>query len=164
MTELAAKHMPETWQFLPEDARDDIVLKALEDVPIFMRSFMSDMKANIDEVLDIHHMVVSNLVKNKSLMNKVCCLLDRYYVLCMLYFDGFVETFIGPEGKGVKSPPLPILSKLKIEHVNIFGGGKGLGFCCLWPQDEESSEVFFFFKDSLRSGFIFLRALGIIAL
>ena len=63
--------MPDTWHFLPEAARDDIVLKALEDAPIFMRSFMTDMKDNIEDVLDIHDMVVSNLIKDKSLMNRV---------------------------------------------------------------------------------------------
>lgn len=46
-------------------------LQALEDVPIFMRSFMGEVKAEIDDVLDVHHMVVTNLVKNKSLMNRV---------------------------------------------------------------------------------------------
>ncbi|CAM9751844.1 unnamed protein product [Ascophyllum nodosum] len=71
VTDLAAKHMPDTWHFLPEAARDDIVLKALEDAPIFMRSFMTDMKDNIEDVLDIHDMVVSNLIKDKSLMNRV---------------------------------------------------------------------------------------------
>lgn len=71
VTELAAKHMPGTWRFLPESTRDDIVLKALEDVPIFMRSFMTEVKNDIDEVLDVHDMVVTNLVQNKSLMNRV---------------------------------------------------------------------------------------------
>lgn len=32
---------------------------------------MGEVKTGIDEVLDVHHMVVSNLVKNKSLMNRV---------------------------------------------------------------------------------------------
>lgn len=45
--------------------------QALEDVPIFMRAFMGEVKDGIDDVLDVHHMVVSNLVKNKSLMNRV---------------------------------------------------------------------------------------------
>ncbi|CBJ26925.1 conserved unknown protein [Ectocarpus siliculosus] len=71
VTEMAAKHMPGTWHFLPEASRDDIVLKALEDVPIFMRSFMGEVKTNIDDVLDVHHMVITNLVKNKALMNRV---------------------------------------------------------------------------------------------
>ncbi|CAM9310844.1 unnamed protein product [Ectocarpus fasciculatus] len=71
VTEMAAKHMPGTWHFLPEASRDDIVLKALEDVPIFMRSFMGEVKTNIDDVLDVHDMVVTNLVKNKALMNRV---------------------------------------------------------------------------------------------
>ncbi|CAN0537530.1 unnamed protein product [Ectocarpus sp. 8 AP-2014] len=36
-----------------------------------MRSFMGEVKTNIDDVLDVHHMVVTNLVKNKALMNRV---------------------------------------------------------------------------------------------
>ncbi|CAM9797545.1 unnamed protein product, partial [Choristocarpus tenellus] len=51
--------------------KDDIVLKALEDIPTFMRAFMTDIKDNIHDVLDLEDMVVSNMVKNKSLMNKV---------------------------------------------------------------------------------------------
>lgn len=81
MTELAGKHMPGTWRFLPVAVQDDIVLRALDDVPIFMRAFMTDLKTNIDDVLDVHHMVVSNLVKNKSLMNKV-------RVLRLFFVDG----------------------------------------------------------------------------
>lgn len=46
-------------------------MQALEDVPIFMRAFMGDIKTNIDDVLDVHHMVVTNMVKNKELMNRV---------------------------------------------------------------------------------------------
>ncbi|CAM9958828.1 unnamed protein product, partial [Discosporangium mesarthrocarpum] len=71
VTELSAKYMAKTWNFLPEGVKDDIILKALEDIPTFMRSFMTDIKENIHDVLDLEDMVVSNMVKNKSLMNRV---------------------------------------------------------------------------------------------
>lgn len=86
VTELAAKHMPGTWHFLPDSTRDDIVLKALEDVPIFMRAFMTEVKTDIDDVLDVHHMVVTNLVQNKSLMNRVRMMLPHSRLCLLLLF------------------------------------------------------------------------------
>lgn len=59
---------PESWLFSPSMLS---FFQALDDVPIFMRAFMGEVKTDIDDVLDVHHMVVTNLVKNKSLMNRV---------------------------------------------------------------------------------------------
>lgn len=42
---------------------------------------MGDVKDNIDDVLDVHHMVVSNMVKNKELMNRVR--IERCFCLVM---------------------------------------------------------------------------------
>lgn len=52
-------------------SNDFAVDQALEDVPIFMRGFMTEIKEDIEKVLDVKHMVVDNMVKNKALMNKV---------------------------------------------------------------------------------------------
>lgn len=46
---------------------------------------MGEVKSGIDNVLDVHDMVVSNLVKNKSLMNRVSTDIEQrmYWYVCM---------------------------------------------------------------------------------
>lgn len=55
-----------------------------------MRSFMGEVKTDIDDVLDVHDMVVTNLVKNKALMNRVT---RRTVAMFVLYF-GILECFV----------------------------------------------------------------------
>jgi uncharacterized membrane protein YheB (UPF0754 family) len=68
---LAQQFAGPRWDDLPEDVRDEVVLKALGQTPLFLDRFMKDVKDDIDNVLDLHDMVVKNMVKNKSLLNNI---------------------------------------------------------------------------------------------
>lgn len=63
-----------------------------------MRSFMGEVKTNIDDVLDVHHMVVTNLVKNKALMNRVrrrrtVTFFVLFYFLVFVGFADWLQAF-----------------------------------------------------------------------
>ncbi|CAM9256662.1 unnamed protein product [Phaeothamnion confervicola] len=65
--DVAKRCVPSLWTSMPPDAQDEasVVLACLEQVPIFMRSFMRDVRDNIEDVLDITHLAVSLMVENK---------------------------------------------------------------------------------------------------
>jgi len=71
INETAAEYMPTVWEYLPTKVRDECVLKALEESPTFLNDFMTDVKEHIEDVFDLKTMVVTKLVENKWLLNKV---------------------------------------------------------------------------------------------
>jgi len=69
--EVAEEYMPSTWYYLPDRVKNEVVLMANKACPEFLNDFVSDMQANIHNVLDIKEMAVSACVENKSLVNKI---------------------------------------------------------------------------------------------
>lgn len=66
--EVAMEYMPKTWSKLPQAVRDDIVITADLAGGPFLRDFMVDMQAHIEDVVDIKQMTVSACVANKHLI------------------------------------------------------------------------------------------------
>lgn len=62
---------PGVWDGLPEDVRHESIFKALDDSPTFLGGFMQDIKDDVQRYFDLKHMVVTNMVANKSILNKV---------------------------------------------------------------------------------------------
>lgn len=71
MNEVGNEFMPGTWNKLPQEVKDDLVVTADLESYAFMTDFMTDMQQNIEKVVDIKHMTVSAVVRNKPLMNKI---------------------------------------------------------------------------------------------
>jgi hypothetical protein len=71
INEVADKYMGESWQKLPQEVRDDIVVTAEADAGEFLANFMSDLQTHFDDVLDLKAMCVSACVKNKPLLIKI---------------------------------------------------------------------------------------------
>ena len=71
INDVAAEYMPTVWEYLPQNVRDEFVLKTLEESPVFLKDFMTDVKEHIDDVFDLKTMVVTKLIENKWLLNKV---------------------------------------------------------------------------------------------
>mmetsp|Transcript_5077 Transcript_5077/g.10705 ORF Transcript_5077/g.10705 Transcript_5077/m.10705 type:complete len:423 (-) Transcript_5077:69-1337(-) len=71
INETAQQYVPSIWEFLPDTVRDECVLKALEESPQFLTSFMEDVKEHIDDIFDLKHMVVEHCVANKQLLNNI---------------------------------------------------------------------------------------------
>jgi len=71
INETATSYVPSIWEFLPDNVRDECVLKALEESPQFLTSFMEDVKEHIDDIFDLKHMVIEHCVANKQLLNNI---------------------------------------------------------------------------------------------
>ena len=62
---------PGVWDGLPRDVRQEIVLKALDDAPMFMSSLIEEIREDVEKVLDLEEMVVKNLLENKQMLNEI---------------------------------------------------------------------------------------------
>lgn len=70
-TEIMEQYKPGLWQSLPRRVQDMLVQKVQADAPAVVRQIMEDVRNNIDHVFDLKHMVVSNLTKDKELLNTI---------------------------------------------------------------------------------------------
>lgn len=69
INEVANTYMPNVWNTLTDDVKDEIVLVSDRESPKFLSAFMHDMQEHIDDVLDIKHMCVTAYLSNKQLLN-----------------------------------------------------------------------------------------------
>lgn len=69
--EVAMQYMPNVWNNLPKDVRDELVVTAHNDCESFLSEFMKDMQDHVDDVVDIKDMTVSACVANKQLIVKM---------------------------------------------------------------------------------------------
>ncbi|GMI17493.1 hypothetical protein TrLO_g6034 [Triparma laevis f. longispina] len=65
------RHQKEVWDLLPDDVRDELVVKGSEAGPEVVKRIMAEVKEDILSVFDIEEFVVSFMTSNKSLLNKV---------------------------------------------------------------------------------------------
>jgi hypothetical protein len=71
INETATLFMPDFWNGLPSEVRDEVVVLADRASPIFLESFISDLQEHIEDVLDIKAMCVDTCAENKKLVNKI---------------------------------------------------------------------------------------------
>ena len=69
--EVMDHYQPKLWNMLPEDIRRRIIDRIKADAPGVVRQVMEDVKANLDRVFDLKAMVISNLVHQKPLLNRI---------------------------------------------------------------------------------------------
>jgi len=62
---------PDFWNSMPIVARQVLITKVQMDAPAKVRQVMADMQENIDEVFDLKDMVVTNLTRDKRLLNRM---------------------------------------------------------------------------------------------
>lgn len=65
------KHQPTLWESLPEMVKRQIVRRIQHDAPAVVAEIMQDVRSNIRELFNLKDMVVSNLVVNKPLVNRI---------------------------------------------------------------------------------------------
>lgn len=65
------EHQPTVWQNLPAGVRNQIVRRVQREAPSVVAEIMDDVRANIRQMFDLKDMVVTNLVHNKPLINRV---------------------------------------------------------------------------------------------
>jgi uncharacterized membrane protein YheB (UPF0754 family) len=69
--EVAAQFQPGLWDTIPETVRRRIIHRVQAEAPELVRSLMDTIKHDVDAVFDLKGMVVSNLVRDKALLNRI---------------------------------------------------------------------------------------------
>jgi uncharacterized membrane protein YheB (UPF0754 family) len=69
--EIAAEYQAGLWESLPEQVRRRIVRRVQDEAPSVVRELLDLVKEDVDNVFDLKDMVVSNLVKDKALLNRI---------------------------------------------------------------------------------------------
>jgi uncharacterized membrane protein YheB (UPF0754 family) len=71
INEVANEYMPQAWNSMPKEVRDDIIVTADKESGKFMYGFMKDMQEHVEDIVDIKEMSVNACVQNKPLIVKI---------------------------------------------------------------------------------------------
>ena len=71
ITTTFSKHVPGVWKMLPEGVKEEIVIKSVEECPVFLKGLMEDVKEHILDIFDLKAMVIEKCCANKQLMINV---------------------------------------------------------------------------------------------
>ncbi|MDN5862557.1 MAG: DUF445 domain-containing protein, partial [Salinisphaera sp.] len=69
--EVASVYAPGLWESAPEMVKKQIIQHIQKEAPEIVRSIMNDIKADIDSVFDLKDMVITNLMRDKELLNRI---------------------------------------------------------------------------------------------
>ncbi|SFB60420.1 Uncharacterized membrane protein YheB, UPF0754 family [Amycolatopsis marina] len=69
--EVAAEYQPGLWESLPNQVQRLIISRVQSEAPRMVGAVMDSIKADVDEVFDLKDMVVTSLVKDKELLNRI---------------------------------------------------------------------------------------------
>lgn len=93
INEVAEEYMPTTWNNIPKEVKDDIIVSADDESNKFLVAFMKDMQAHIDDVVDIKEMSVNACVENKHLIVKIfqeCGDVEFKFIKISGFYFGFL--------------------------------------------------------------------------
>lgn len=71
LEELMAEYEPTLWEALPLSARAMIARRVKNDAPDVVAAVMEDFRSHVDSIFDLKDMVVTTLMRDKSLLNKI---------------------------------------------------------------------------------------------
>jgi uncharacterized membrane protein YheB (UPF0754 family) len=69
--EVMEQYQPKLWEALPDSAQQLLLKRVRAEAPRAIAKIMREIAGDIDEVLDLKHMVVTNLVRDKALLNRL---------------------------------------------------------------------------------------------
>jgi len=69
--EVMAEFQPGLWESLPEAARLRLIRRIQAEAPDVIADLLRDIRADVDQVFDLKTMVVTNLVRDKHLLNRI---------------------------------------------------------------------------------------------
>ncbi|GAB3580183.1 hypothetical protein GCM10027445_50050 [Amycolatopsis endophytica] len=91
--DVLARHHPRLWESLPPMAQDLIVKQLQAGSPRLVRELLDEIRANLDGVLDVKHMTVERLTRDRALLVRLIRETSRpemaFIARCGIYF-GFV--------------------------------------------------------------------------
>lgn len=69
--EVMEQYQPQLWEMLPTRAQRLLLSRVQSEAPKAISKIMKQFSDNIEDVFDLKHMVVTNLVRDKALLNKL---------------------------------------------------------------------------------------------
>ncbi|GAB3580179.1 DUF445 family protein [Amycolatopsis endophytica] len=69
--EVMEQYQPRLWEALPAGAKELLMRRIRAESPRMIAKIMRELSENIEDVLDLKTMVVTNLVRDKSLLNRL---------------------------------------------------------------------------------------------
>lgn len=121
--ELMSEYQPGLWESLPDAVRRLLVKRVQGNVPNVVRQLTEEITSDIHAVVDVRHMVVSNLIRDKQLLNRLIKDVAqpelRFIVRSGIYFGAFIGVIQAVAYGLTKSPLI----------MPIFG------FCTGWVTD-----------------------------
>ena len=69
--EVATVYTPGLWQAAPDAVRQRLIARIQAEAPQLISDLMGEIKKNVRRVFDLKHMVVTNLMKDKPLLNRI---------------------------------------------------------------------------------------------
>ena len=69
--EVMETYQPRLWEMLPNTAQLLLLKRVQAEAPKAITKIMREIAGNIEDVLDLKHMVVTNLVRDKALLNRL---------------------------------------------------------------------------------------------
>jgi uncharacterized membrane protein YheB (UPF0754 family) len=71
VAEIMAEYQPGMWDVLPDAVRSLIVARARAETPTMIREVLADIQNDVDAVFDLKGMVITNLLTDKRLLNRI---------------------------------------------------------------------------------------------
>ncbi len=88
------EYQPRLWETLPAVAKRAVVANVEKRAPVAARNMMDQIRNNLDQVFDMKHMVVSNLVRDKPLLNRMFRQTGadafKFLIKCGLIFGAYI--------------------------------------------------------------------------
>ncbi len=94
--EVMHSQIPEVWDRTPKTIKESIYETAEQELPIVVKQMMADIKANINELLDLKRLSVSILMKDKALVNEIflrCGKVEFKFIERSGFYFGFLFGF-----------------------------------------------------------------------
>ncbi|GAB2957767.1 hypothetical protein GCM10017788_76520 [Amycolatopsis acidiphila] len=99
--DVLAEYHPRLWEALPAMAQELVVKQVQAAAPRLVRELMADIRENLDEVLDVKHMTVQHLTRDKALLVRLIRDTTRpemaFIARCGIYFGfglGLVQAVV----------------------------------------------------------------------
>ncbi len=69
--EVALHYSPGLWEMAPDSLKQKVIRRIQDESPHIVNMIMNDIKANITTVFDLKDMVVTSLLRDKALLNRI---------------------------------------------------------------------------------------------
>ncbi|RZS41157.1 hypothetical protein EV193_103477 [Herbihabitans rhizosphaerae] len=69
--EIMSMYQPTVWEMMPEPAQRMLVRRVQSQAPRIVETLIAEVAENIDDVLDVRDMAVTNLVRDKAVLNRL---------------------------------------------------------------------------------------------